>query len=348
MRHFLFWLSRKINYPLISPEVFQISLTYGCNLRCKMCSIANLLPQEEELSTEQIFHIIDEAKNYGIKEVLLTGGEPFLRKDIFEICDYVHKNGLRSIITTNGAIIDDAVAEEIVRAKINHIHVSLDGLEETNDFFRGSGTFKKIINAINILNQKRANNHPFSTGIACTVMDKNVNELCEIVKFADNLNIDVINFQPLVSNNANFLDKNLPDFWVKEKELPALAQEIKKIKTYMPKHTIILEEPPLELLVKYYKKELTKKDWVCFGGFKTVFICYSKKQPLVYSCHGICGNLNQVSLKKAWRSKEAYGLRMHSRRCKDLCIQSCYSDYAAQGLGSSIRLDIKEMRGNAK
>jgi MoaA/NifB/PqqE/SkfB family radical SAM enzyme len=348
MQNILFWLSRKINYPLVSPQVIQISLTYGCNLRCRMCSIANLLPQEEELSTEQIFHIIDEAKDYGIKEVLLTGGEPFLRKDIFEICEYAHKNGLRSIVTTNGALIDNGLSEKIAKSKASHIHVSLDGLEETNDFFRGSGTFKKITSAINILNQQRRDNHSFSLGIACTVMDKNVKELCEIVKFADSLDVDVINFQPLVSDNANFLDKNLPTFWVKNENIPTLVEEIKKIRQYAPKHITIYEEPQLELLVKYYKRELTRKDWVCFGGFKTIFICYSKNKPLVYSCHGVCGNLDEITLKKAWRSKEAYNLRRHSRRCRELCLQSCYSQYGAQSLSSLIRSSIKKMHRNGK
>lgn len=342
MKHFLYCISRKINYPLVGPSVIQLSLTYRCNLRCKMCNIVDLLPQEEELSTEQIFHIIDEAKSYGIREVLLTGGEPFLREDIFKICGYSYNRGLRSIITTNGVPIDNKVAEAIANSRVGHIHFSLDGLEDTNDFFRGKGVFKKVIDAINILNEKRKNNHFFSIGIACTVMDKNVRELYDIVRLADDLNVDVINFQPLVNDNANFLNRDPHPFWVKKENISILKQEIGKIRAYKPKHVTIYEEPHLELLVKYYSAELTKRDWVCFGGFKTVFICYSKGEPLVYSCHGICGNLDKISLRKAWTSEEAYKLRLHSKNCKNLCMQSCYSQEAAQSLSNLIRFYIRK------
>lgn len=344
MKKFIFWLSRIINYPLIQPEVLQISLTYRCNLRCRMCSIANLLPQKEELSTKQIFHIIDEAADYGIREVLLTGGEPFLREDIFNICKYSYSRGLRSIITTNGILIDDNVAGAILDSRVNHVHFSLDGLEETNDFFRAKGVFKKTIEAIMILNDKRKENHPFSIGIAFTVMDNNVRELSKIVELADNLNIDVINFQPLVNDNANFLNKSLSSFWVKKENIPILKEEITRIRKYKPKHVSIYEEPGLELLIKYYQGKLTRKDWVCFGGFKTVFICYSKNEPLVYSCHGICGNLERVSLRRAWASKEAYKLRLHSKNCKDLCMQSCYSQESTQSLSNLVRFYIRKIR----
>lgn len=339
---FLFWLSGKLNSPLVPPKVIQISLTYRCNSRCNMCKIVDLLPADEELSTQQILHIIDEAAKYGITEAVFTGGEPFLREDIFTICEYCYNKGLTSVITTNGTLIDGNIAENITKSKVNHIHLSLDGLEETNDFFRGRGVFKKVREAIRVLNEARNTNGSFSIGIACTVMDRNVKELYELVKLADDLSVDVINFQPLVNDNTNFLDKTLPSFWVKKENIPVLEREIKRIRKYKPKHLTIYEEPHLELLIKYYQGNLTRRDWVCFGGFKTVFICFSKNQPLVYSCHGVCGNLDRISLRRAWTSKEAYKLRLHSKNCKDLCMQSCYSQESSQSLTNLLRPCIKE------
>lgn len=309
-----------------------------------MCSIANLLPQEEELSTEQIFAIIDESATFGIKELIFTGGEPFLRSDIFTLTKYAYDNELRTITTTNGTVIDDKTAENIAVSGVGHVHFSLDGLEETNDFFRGKGTFNKIIEGIRILNRARNKSNHFSIGVACTVMDSNVRELSQLVELCDSLGVDVINFQPLVNDNANFLNNTTSIFWVSPKKSSILEQEIERIRNYKPKHITIYEEPHLEALVKYYKKELTKKDWVCFGGFKTVFICYSKREPLVYSCHGICGNLDKISLKSAWKSKEAYKLRIHSQNCRNLCMQSCYSQESAQSLSNLARFYIKKIK----
>lgn len=343
MENMLFWLSRKTNYPLTCPTVIQVSLTYRCNLGCRMCSISNSLPKEEELSTKQILHIIDEAQKYGIKELLLTGGEPLLRGDLFTIAEYCHSKGLRSIVTTNGTLIDDLMAENIINSKINHLHFSIDGLEKTNDYFRGPGVYDKIIKAVNLLSEKRKKHNYFSLGFACTVMDNNVGQLLELVKLADDLNLDVINFQPLVKDNSNFLDKTLPLFWVKKENVPVLAEEIRKIKDYKGRHITIYEEPRLELLVEYYKGHLTRKDWTCFGGFKTAFVCFSKGQPLLYSCHGICGNLDEVPLKKAWSSSQAQKLRIHSRNCKNLCIQSCYSKESSGSLRNA--LGLKNQKG---
>lgn len=336
-RDFAFWFSRKIGYPLIAPDILQVSLTYKCNLRCKMCNIINLPQQEDELSSNQVFHVIDEAKINGIKQILFTGGEPFLRKDIFEICNYSSKKGLMNIVTTNGTLIDENLAEAISNSKINHIHFSLDGLEEANDFFRGSAVFGKVIRAIQFLNEKRKSNHVFSIGIACIVMDKNVKDLFKVFQLADRLGVNSINFQPLIKDNTNFVHPGEADFWLGNDDIRILEEEISKIKSFRAKQTILAQEPPMELLVKYYQNSLTKKNWACFGGFKTVFICFAKGEPLVYSCHGTCGNLDKISLKKSWTSKEAYKLRQHSKKCRDLCLQACYSKESAQSIVNLLR-----------
>lgn len=309
-----------------------------------MCKIADLLPADEELSTRQILHIIDEAARNGITEVVFTGGEPFLREDLFEICDYCRHKGLTSVITTNGILIDRDMAGMIIKSKVSHLHLSLDGLEETNDFFRGAGAFKKTIEAIGLLNEEREGNSSFSIGVACTVMDRNVRELYELLRLADGLSVDVINFQPLVNDNANFPERGLSEYWVKDSSIPALKEEIAKIRRFKPGHIGIYEEPRLELLIKYYRGELTRRDWVCFGGFKTVFICYSKKKPLIYSCHGICGDIDKISLREAWASKEAYRLRLNSKNCQKLCMQSCYSQESVQGLGNLTSSLIKRRK----
>lgn len=337
INNFLFWLSRKLNYPLISPRALQVPLTYRCNLNCKMCSITNLLPEEEELSCEQIFYIVDEAKNYGIKEVVLTGGEPFLREDIFTICSYIYEKGLKSIITTNGVLINECVAKNIAASQVSHIHFSLDGLEKTHDFLRGEGIFKEVISNIKVLDTIRKKSNFFSLGIACTVMDNNVKELLDLIVLGDNLGVDLINFQPLAADNTNFLSHNSSAFWLKPENIPVLEQEIAKIRKYKLKRITIYEEPRLELLIKYYQKKLTRKDWVCFGGFKTIFICYSQKEPLVYTCPDVCGSLDKISLKEAWQSKKAFKLRLHSRNCRSLCMQSCYSKESAQSLTNVVR-----------
>jgi MoaA/NifB/PqqE/SkfB family radical SAM enzyme len=172
-------------------------------------------------------------------------------------------------------------------------------------------------------------------------MDKNVKDLYKLVELADELNVNSVNFQPLLKDNTNFINQGLPEFWLKDSDIPILQEEILKINNFRPRHTTVYKEPRLELLVKYYGGKLTKRDWICFGGFRTVFICYSKGEPLVYTCHGTCGNLDKVPLKRTWTSRDAYKLRLHSKGCRNLCMQSCYSKESAQSFINLVNHYIK-------
>ncbi|MDD5128153.1 MAG: radical SAM protein [Candidatus Omnitrophica bacterium] len=337
LRNFRFWLSRGIGLPLVSPDVIQIPMTNLCNLRCRMCSISE--NGNRELSKETIIDILDQASAMGIKEAVLTGGEPFLRKDIFDILKHCRLRSMRWVITTNGTLIDRDLAQRLSDSGGGHLHFSLEGLEKTNDFFRGDGNFKKTTEAIKIINSLR-NKGAFSlsVGIACTVMKQNLDNLLGLLEYSDSINVDVVNFQPMLKNNFNTPERGDSDFWIDAGKLGDLNEVIKRIKNYRGHHVSVFQEPDLGLFSKYYLKNLNNGDWKCFGGYKTIFICIGDDgSPLVYTCHGICGNLNEVSLKKAWVSHAARQLREKSKKCKELCLQSCYSRESSSSLLNVIR-----------
>jgi len=169
-------------------------------------------------------------------------------------------------------------------------------------------------------------------------MEHNLEDLPKLLSFADDLGVDVINFQPLLKDNFNTPDRQESEFWVREAKWPALDQALQAVKDLKRDHIQIYEEPKLELLRKYYRKTLEKADWQCFGGYKTIFICGGDDgAPLVYTCHGICGNLNERSLRECWYSKEASALRRGVKNCRDLCLQSCYSRERSGSLSAIIR-----------
>lgn len=335
LRDFGFWLSRIICYPLVEPDVIQIPLTNKCNLRCKMCTIP-LSQENRELTREEIGDIISQAGRMKIREAVLTGGEPFLRGDLTEIIKCCVKNGLRSVLTSNGTIIDETMAQEVIRSGLNHIHFSLDGLERANDFTRGDGSFKKVIQAIKVADDiRRKYNSRLSIGIACTVMNHNLEDLPALLGYADELNVDVINFQPLLNDNSNTCGKRESRFWIDANRLSVIDEVIEKIKTYKRRRIALYEEPSLRLLGKYYRRNLSALDWKCFGGYKTIFICVGDDNSrLVYTCHGICGNLAEKSLKDCWSSLEAKKLREKSKKCRNFCLQCCYSRRSSESLAA--------------
>ncbi len=337
-----FWASRRVNYPFICPETVQFSLTSRCNLRCKMCSIAGRQPEEEELSTSCIKGLIDQAAAWGVKEVLFTGGEPFLRNDIYELCSHAGRNRMRSIITTNGTLLDRDSCRRLAECGAGHVHFSLDGLERTHDLLRGKGTFASAVRAFGMLNEERARGAGFSLGAAFTVMDINAGELCDFVRLCAELGMDVVNFQPFTTDNGDFsADDHGLRFWPGPEKIALLREQIKELERTKPDRPTIFQEPSLRLLPAYYAGTLGPRDWTCFGGFKTAFVCYSKREPLLYTCHGICGGLDKMKMPEAWKSSEAYRLRLHSRSCPKPCLQSCYSLSAASSLGAVLKKCLK-------
>lgn len=337
-----FWLSRRVNYPFVCPQTVQFSLTSRCNLRCRMCSIAGRQPEEEELSTACIKGLIGQAAAWGVKEVLFTGGEPFLRADIYELCSYAAEKGMRSIITTNGTLLDRDSCRRLAGSGAGHVHFSLDGMEETHDYLRGKGTFAAAVKAFELLQEERRRGAAFSLGAAFTVMDVNAGELCDFVRLCAGLQADVVNFQPFTPDNADFSEKTgEPRFWPGPEKRAVLKEQIEKLERMKFEKPVIFQEPSLRLLPGYYAGTLNPRDWICFGGFKTAFICYSQARPLLYTCHGICGELDKMSMREAWRSAEAYRLRVHSRSCGKPCLQSCYSLSAASSIRTMWRKCLK-------
>ena len=121
--------------------------TKRCNLKCIHCyAEATPLAAEDELTTEEAKAFMDDVASYGSPVFLFSGGEPFLRHDLFELIEYATKIGLRPVISTNGTLITKENAEKAKNAGIKYIGVSLDGLQEVNDRFRGvEGAFENAI-----------------------------------------------------------------------------------------------------------------------------------------------------------------------------------------------------------
>lgn len=134
-----------------------IYTTLSCNLRCKHCLVSAGNSLEGEMTTEEIKGLIDEASELGVKRFYITGGEPFVRGDIFEVIDYItNKKGRELIILTNAMLLDNEKIATLQSLKSPRlvIQVSLEGPNaEIHDRLRGKGSFDRALNGIrNLLN----------------------------------------------------------------------------------------------------------------------------------------------------------------------------------------------------
>ncbi|MCX8022658.1 MAG: radical SAM protein [Syntrophorhabdaceae bacterium] len=162
-------------YPL---RMVAWELTRNCNLNCLHCRArADMGPHSGELSTDECKKIIDEIADFASPTIILTGGEPLLRGDIFDIIEYGQEKSLRLVIAINGTILDKEKGERLKKYGIKRVSLSIDGKDEgQHDSFRGvAGSFSSVIKASMILKDIDL---PFQ--INTTVTKFNVEDLKEI------------------------------------------------------------------------------------------------------------------------------------------------------------------------
>ncbi|MBT6225917.1 MAG: 12,18-didecarboxysiroheme deacetylase [Candidatus Scalindua sp.] len=121
-----------------------------CNLKCVHCySQSKDIEYTNELSTKEAKAMIDGLAEYGAPVLLFSGGEPLMRDDLMELIAYAKDKGLRAVISTNGTMITEEKGEELKKFGLSYVGISLDGLKETNDKFRGiEGAFDEALQGI--------------------------------------------------------------------------------------------------------------------------------------------------------------------------------------------------------
>src|SRR5215472_11964412 len=130
------------------PRLIFWEVTKGCNLRSIHCrATATELMSPRDLPTSKALDIISQIADYGNPILVLSGGEPLYRHDIFQLAEYANSRGLRTALATNGTLVTPDVAQRIKETGIKRVSISLDGADAaTHDLFRGIlGAFEAAI-----------------------------------------------------------------------------------------------------------------------------------------------------------------------------------------------------------
>ena len=185
------------------PELRKLffELTLQCNERCFHCGSSCTAQRGDELAREDWFRIIDEVKaDFDITRMQLcvTGGEPLLNRDIFDIMGYAHEQGFRWGMTSNATLITPSVARRLADAGMGTISVSIDGLRDTHDKLRGlAGGYDRAMAGIqNLIDVGAFRNVQVTT----VVNHENISQLDALFEIMDGLDIDswrVINLEPI-------------------------------------------------------------------------------------------------------------------------------------------------------
>ena len=171
------------------------NVTRRCNLKCVHCyAHAKNIAFDNELSTSEGKTLIDDLAEFGVPVILFSGGEPLVRKDLPELADYAVKKGMRAVISTNGTLITPQIARTLKDIGLSYVGISLDGMEEINDRFRGvKGAFRLALKGIE--NCKKAG---LKVGLRFTINKSNTGQISEIFKLLEEMDIPRVCFYHLV------------------------------------------------------------------------------------------------------------------------------------------------------
>ena len=171
------------------------NITKRCNLKCVHCyAHAKNMAFDNELSTLEGKNLLDDLAQFGVPVILFSGGEPLTRKDLPELAAYAVKKGMRAVISTNGTLITPEKAQTLKEIGLSYVGISLDGMEEINDRFRGvKGAFKAALQGIE--NCKKAG---IKVGLRFTINKSNASEISKIFKLLQDMDIPRACFYHLV------------------------------------------------------------------------------------------------------------------------------------------------------
>lgn len=304
--------------------------TLNCNAKCKHCgSSCKYDAYPDELTTDEIKNAFKQiANDMDARQILLnvTGGEPLVRKDLFEVMTYARSLGFQWGMTTNGILLDDENIKKCKESEMCTISISIDGLKDTHDEFRGvPGSYDKIIENIKKLKAANFVDHIQVT----TVFNKsNIDQLEELYAIMKNLKLDswrLASIDPIGRANEH------SDLLLDKDDMKKLFEFIKEKNKSKDLH---LTYGCPSFLGLDYEKEVRDYYFFCRTGINVASILYNgdlfvcPNVPRVKTL--IQGNIRKDNFKEVWDNKYKEFRTTTRTTCKD-CEKCAYWDYCLGG-----------------
>ncbi len=325
------YFSRLINYPLIKPNTITLTLTSKCNLRCIMCDHWRS-KDIDELNTGEWKGIIDQIAEWGIREVDISGGEPFVRKEAFEIIEYLTQKNIGINITTNFTLLNKKDIEHLFETSTTRLQVSIDGIGKTHDEIRGkSGTFDKVMKNVEHFNTiKSKKKSKMQLNVTTVIMNKNLSKIVDLYNWAKENNFSSITYQPVVDSNLDIKRRDkINPLKIQIDHLPIMEKQIDKLINIRQKDFFIGNTVKhLKTIKKYFKNE-PFPEVKCYAGFLVGIISPNGN---MWSCMGDFANLRKQKVKEAWFSAAARRKRKLIKKCANPCLYPCYLETDADSI----------------
>lgn len=309
------------------PSYCCFVVTLKCIMKCRMCYIwKNTENNLSELTLQEWKSVVKALRGFldTKYDIILSGGEPLLKKDILDLIAFSAKTGYRMSLETNAYLIDKELAKAIRDSGLWRICISLDSMDEyTHDSLRGKeGSYSRATRAIEYLNKFCPS---VGINIQTVITEQNLNELIKLAEWVgQDERLDYIYFQIV----ARPFGASANDYWFRESCYDFLwPQDINKVKSIIDKliklknvnSKIVNTVSQFKAYMAYFEDPLDfAKDIHCTIGnrdininpYGDVYLCFSKDS---------IGNIKANAIEEIWYSQKAAQIRDEISKCKKYC-----------------------------
>jgi len=287
-----------------------------------MCDIP--FGKVSELSTDQWKGVIHDASRLGAETIVFSGGEPLIREDIFDLVRFARKNNMNACITSNGLLLDEEKAAKLKESAVSVVNISIEGVKETHDSLRGSGSFDKALAALDNLKK-----YKIESTVASTVSKYNYADLPDIVNTAKVHGSTTVRLQPF---NIIFLKdpKRLSEFLIDKNDIPKVEGIIKRFIDSSREYKIATNPSSYLAKIPVYLSGRKLRPRSCSALW---YSCPINPNGDVFPCwiegadNKLIGNITQSGLYELWLSEKRISAinLIKEKGCKG-CLMSCYDE----------------------
>lgn len=307
----MFGLFKVSGHPHIAPtpRMIKLAVTSNCNARCITCNYWKSKPSDE-LTTDEIRGLIYQAKEMGMQSIQFYGGEPLIRPDLFELIGYAKKAGLRATTITNGFLLDERRAEQLVTSGIDNITISIHGRQDVHDTVMGKqGSYRKAVDGAWLIKKYWAvhrGGEPLQLMINSLLMKTtaDVENIMSVIDLCRELGAIF---------GINVIDPNIPYFgvdgieklWISKADLVKVETLFEKLIAISKNEPHLIEdsEAILRYTTEYFKKPYCDQVPCVQGFLGPVFVESSGE---IHACNVLksLGNIRNQPLKEIINSQQ--------------------------------------------
>jgi MoaA/NifB/PqqE/SkfB family radical SAM enzyme len=299
-----------------TPFFLAHAITYACNSRCKTCTYWQMSPRREnDLSTDEVYALLDEAYDFGMRGYYLFGGEPLVRPDIEAVVDYAKRRGFLTTMNTNASLL--AAKAAALGSTLDFAFVSLDYFDEYHDFIRGKpGAFQEVMRGIDQIRQGGRTRVTLVT----TISSLNFDAIEPMAQFARDLGVGIsynaVEPTVQVGFEAGRTDSPVTAYGLTSTQLQAFYDTLLRLKR---------EGYPLMETAYVLKHYAEGRPYTCH--FPKIFVYVSPDKKIFDCTYSHTYDLKTGSFQDYFASP-LYRAHVATAETCNLCVRTCVRMYS--------------------